>query len=169
MKSKVVETIEIPDSPKPTMMTSSPTATPYASVRQKARRAGLMRVKAHRSPMILQHNPALPGHCGHQCVLRAASKKTAMRAIMTLRTTVAQELEQARTRDECIAGIRVRDLIAKKGLTLQTHLRALRTHLWTSKVELEIATSLLAIFIWHNEKARDWRSWVWVPQGQRSR
>ena len=129
------------------MMSNTLTSTPLATITKKARRTGRTKLMSQQRPMTFYYNPALAGHCGFQCMLRAARKNTRIGAVMVLRAKVTRELERVRLQDEHIAGIRVHDLITQEGFSLQVYLCALERDIWASKVKLHIAATLFGISV----------------------
>ena len=78
------------------------------------------------------YNDRHDGHCAYGAVIKASGGRVSTRAIMTLRDKVANALYHATIDDETIAGIRIKDLMTEKELTLESYLQATRTCMWAS-------------------------------------
>ena len=142
------EAITIYDSPRPTVSEYTPGPSPFMNpMKRRVRRAGRMRLRQHRRHTTLVMNPALPGECGFQCLPKAAGCKPTLPNVQWLRCRVAEAIRHARINDMVVAGVRVHDIIAQEGLTLEAYCRRVATTLWASKVELSLGADILGICV----------------------
>ena len=149
------EVIVIEESPKPTVTMSTPRNSPILSpMRSRARRAGVKRVAGHRRACTMFMNPNLPGDCGYQCLLKIAGYKQNKVNVRWIRAIVADRVREARIQDQTIHGVRVHDLIAQEGLTLEAYHAAVCTKLWASKVELALGAKYLGASFLYLDKGR---------------
>ena len=125
------EIIEVFDSPPPTKRAT----TPKTRTSMREQRAGASRVRKHKRVYTKWFDPKRQGHCAYEAVLRAAGVRVDMDSIQALRMATAKMVELAVLNDENIAGIAVRDLVAKEGLTLAAYKAQVERDMWASPVE----------------------------------
>ena len=131
------EVIYVQESPPPTTRMTTPTTK-----RTPASRAGKARVKAHRAGIAMWYNFRHDRHWAYEAVIKAAEGRVSMRAIITMRDKVASALYHAVINDKTIAGIRIKDLMVEKEMTLESYLQATCACIWASQVETTIAAQM---------------------------
>ena len=97
---------------------------------------GRMRLKVHKRWATRTYNPPLAGHCAYQEVLRAAGMDARLGKVEWLRLRVADLVEDACLKNERIAGLAVRHVVADSGVCLRAYLAATRWDMWASQVEV---------------------------------
>ena len=98
--------------------------------------SGARRRPSHRRRETRRFDPALPNHCGCQCVLRAAKRPCGIEAIRELRNKVADQIYDKRVAGMSVCGVDVHHLIVMEGLTLEAYCQRMRENMWASCVEL---------------------------------
>ena len=150
----------VEESPPPTRMPSTPSSSVFGTVRRRPKRAGwrgARRTSHHRRHLTRRFDPALPNHCGFQCVLRAAGKPCGIEAVRELRRKVAESVCAKRISGVSANGIDVHHLIATEGLTLQAYCQRMREDTWASCVELSLAADIVGISLIYSDKGKKMR------------
>ena len=135
------EPILIEESPMPTR--SFKTFTTPASRAASSRRAGAVRLPAHRRASTRKYNPSKPGDCGYECALVAAGIRPSRTKIATLRLAVSKRIHAAFINDQEIGNIRVRDLVQKEHLIIAAYAAQTAHLMWASPCEVMAAAQEL--------------------------
>ena len=157
MQVKPPAVILVEDSPLPTRMPSTPSSSVFGTVRRRPKRAGwrgARRRPSHRRRETRKFDPALPNHCGFQCVLRAAKRHCGIEAVRELRSQVADQVYEKRVRGMSVCGVDVHHLIAEEGLTLGAYCQRMREDMWASCVELSLAADIVGISLIYSDKGK---------------
>ena len=139
------EIIEVFESPPPTKRAT----TPRTRTSMRAQRAGASRVRKHKRAYTKWFDPKRQGHCAYEAVIKAAGVEVTLDAIRALRLATAKMVELAVLNDEIIAGISVRDLVIKEGLTLAAYKAQVEGDMWASPVEAACAATVMGVSLYH--------------------
>ena len=157
MQERAPVVVLVEESPPPTRMPSTPSSSVFGTVRRRPKRAGwrgARRRSSHRRRETRRFDPALPNHCGFQCILRAAKRHCGIEAVCELRSQVADQIYEKRVRGMSVCGVDVHHLIAEEGLTLEAYCQRMREDMWASCVELSLAADILGISLIYSDKGK---------------
>ena len=131
--------ILVEESPRPTWTKDQPQPSPHSQQpHRRSQRARSNRIPRHMRVQTLEYNPAAPADCGYCCALRVAKKKVSRKAILCLRSLVAETIEEKYEEGGSLAGMDVMTLVNRSQGGFSGYLWEVKTKQWASQVEIAV-------------------------------
>ena len=128
----------------PTKRMVTPRARPFPFL-TPARRRRRSRMKNHVRLMTRSHDPGSANHSRYASCLRVAKVIPTLTKIMALRDKVANAFRDFCLRNELVAGVLPRDLLANEGKNLASCMADIKHRQWASKIETCLAEETLNV------------------------